>query len=154
MRTLVTLVVLLGAACSGSREDASIRGCPEPNWPGPWTACAEARWVERVVEAGGYDVVGSTGSALTAEGRRRGFYVWANSTGAGDSEPADEGVRTTWAAQGFVFWVESGPLSTDVKPSVDELTGIVAASRRLPPPPADGSRVSVRYVSSISIPTA
>ena len=89
------------------------------------------------MEAGGYQVGGNTGSALTADGRGWAFYVWAAGTGADDSQPADDGVRTSWAAQGFTFWVESGPGSTDVKPTVDELKGIVAASRRIPPPPAD-----------------
>jgi hypothetical protein len=137
VRSLVVLVASLGVACSGSREAAGIRGCPEPDWPGPWTACAEARWVERVAEAGGYQVGGGTGSALTAEGRGRAFYVWTAGTGADDSEPDDDGIRTSWTAQGFTFWVESGPRSTDVKPSVDELEAVVTASRRLPPPPAD-----------------
>lgn len=137
MRTLFALVVALSAACSGSPDEAGIRGCPRPDWPGPWTACAEARWVERIVEADGYEVTGGTGSALTAEGQERGFYIWAASTNADDSQPATDGVRTSWAAQGFTFWVESGPRSTDVKPTVDELNGIVAASRRIVPPPAN-----------------
>lgn len=134
---LVALTVFLGVACSGSREDPGVRGCPAPDWPGPWTTRGEARWVERVVEAGGYRVRGGTGSALIAEGRGRGFYVWAAGTGRADSQPADDGVRTAWTAQGFTFWVESGPSSTDVKPSSAELAGVVLASRRLPAPPAE-----------------
>jgi hypothetical protein len=27
---------------SATREDEDPRGCPRPNWPGPWTACSEA----------------------------------------------------------------------------------------------------------------
>jgi hypothetical protein len=138
MRVVVAVILFMSLACSSGSEEAGIRGCPEPDWPGPWTACAEARWVERVVEAGGYRVNGGTGSALTAEGHGRAFYVWAASTAADDSRPSDDGVRTSWSAQGFTFWVESGPSSTDVKPTIDELSGIVAASRRIPPPPADG----------------
>lgn len=138
VRTFVALVLVLGVACSNGREETGIRGCPQPDWPGPWTACAEARWVERVVEAGGYTVddSGGTGSALTAEGPGRGFYVWAASTGADDNQPVDDGVRTSWSAQGFTFWVESGP-SAEVKPTFDELKPIVAASRRIRPPPED-----------------
>jgi hypothetical protein len=136
VRTLVVLVTFVGVACSGAPEESGVRGCPRSNWPGPWTACAEADWVERVVEAGGYDVVGGTGSALTAEGGSRAFYVWTTGSGLEDSHPVDDGVRTSWAAQGFTFWVESGPRSTDVKPTVDELEGVVAASRLLPPPAA------------------
>jgi hypothetical protein len=138
VRVVVAVAVFVSLGCSGGPEEAGIRGCPERAWPGPWTACAEARWVERVVEAGGYRVGGGTGSALTAEGRGRVFYVWAASTGADDSQPANDGVRTSWAAQGFTFWVESGPGSTDVKPTIEELTDVVVASKRIPPPPADG----------------
>jgi hypothetical protein len=57
-------------------EDDGPRGCPRRNWPGPWTACAEADWVRSVVEASGYRVVGETGSALTAEGKGRSFNIW------------------------------------------------------------------------------
>ena len=130
------MVLLLGVACSGAHDDPGIRGCPRPDWPGPWTACAEARWVAQVVEAGGYDVGDGTGtgSALIAEGRGRAFYVWAAETGAADSEPIDDGVRTAWTAQGFTFWVEAGPSVTDLMPAVDQLRAVVAASRRIPPP--------------------
>ncbi len=139
VRSLVVVVLLLGVGCSGVQDETGIRGCPRPEWPGPWTACAEARWVERVVEAGGYDVNGGTGSALTAVGRGRAFYIWASSTGADDSEPADEGVRTTWSAQGFTFWVETGPRVADAKPTIDELESVVAASRQIAPPAEQAS---------------
>lgn len=138
MRLVALIVVLAWAACSGADEEG-IRGCPRPDWPGPWTACAEARWVERVVQAGVFEVEDArgTGSALIAAGDGRRFYVWATSTGSEESDPADEGVRTTWSAQGFTFLVESGPRSTDVKPTVEELTHVVAASTRIAPPPPD-----------------
>jgi len=139
VRSLVVVVLLLGVGCSGVQDETGIRGCPRPEWPGPWTACAEARWVERVVEAGGYDVNGGTGSALTAVGRGRAFYIWASSTGGGDSEAADDGVRTSWSAQGFTFWVESGPRSADAKPTIDGLESVVAASRQIAPPPEQAS---------------
>lgn len=135
MRIFAALILVIGLACSTSREEASIRGCPRPDWPGPWTACAEARWVERIAEAGGYTVEDGrgTGSALVAKGRGREFYVWAASSGADDSKPVDDGVRISWDAQGFTFWVEPGP-SADVKPTLDELKPVVAASRRIRPP--------------------
>lgn len=125
--------------CSGVQDETGIRGCPRPDWPGPWTACAEARWVERVVEAGGYEVNGGTGAALTAVGRGRAFYIWASSTGADDSGAADAGVRTSWSAQGFTFWVESGPRSADTKPTIDELESVVAVSRQIASPPEQAS---------------
>lgn len=138
MRGVLMLVGVVAVACSGGSDDEGIRGCPQPDWPGPWTACAEARWVEQVVEAGGYLVGdgGGTGSALIAEGHGRGFYVWAASRDGDDSEPVDDGVRTSWNAQGFTFWVESGPSATDAKPTLGELKPVVAASRRIRPPPA------------------
>jgi len=144
MRALVVAVILLGAACSGDRKESATRDCSRPDWPGPWTACAEARWVERVVEAAGYQVVGGTGSALAAEGRGRAFYIWTTDAGAGAALPADDGARTSWAAQGFTFWVESGPGYTDTKPTVEELQGLVAASRRIRPPPSGERAVERR----------
>ena len=92
--------------------------------------------MERVVEAGGYDVADSrgTGSALVAVGRGRAFYVWGASTGHGDSQPSDDGVRTSWSCQGFRFWVESGPSSTDERPTFSELAQVIAAGCRIPPP--------------------
>ncbi len=136
MRFVALIIVLAATACSGT-DDEGIRGCPRANWPGQWTACAEARWVERVVEAGGFDVEGGTGSALIAAGDGRRFYVWATNAGSEESDLSDEGVRTTWSAQGFTFWVESGPSSTDVKPTVEELAPVVTASTRIAPPPPD-----------------
>lgn len=139
---LVALIVVLGVACSGGGEEPSIRGCPQPNWEGPWTACAEARWVARVVEAGGYSAgVGEgvdTGSALIAEGHGRVFYVSAANTGAVERSPHDDGVRISWSAQGFTFWVQAVLYGVPgyERPTVDELEPVVAASRRLRPPPA------------------
>lgn len=139
MLLLVVLALAAGLACSGpdTAVDDGPRGCPEKNWPGPWTACAESDWVGRVVEAGGYVVgcCGGTGSALTAEGRGRAFYVWAAYGPAPDSEPTDDGVRTSWGSAGYTFWVESGPGVTEIKPTIEELAPVVAASRRIPPPP-------------------
>ena len=142
MRAVVALVVVLGVGCSGDADELTIRRCPldlQSGWSIPWTACPEARWVGRVVEAGGYSVGDGrgTGSALIADGRGRGFYVWAARTGADDRLPADDGTRTSWSAQGFTFWVASGPGVTDVKPTAEELNPVVVASRRIRPPPED-----------------
>jgi hypothetical protein len=136
--TLVTVAFASGTQFTSSRDEPSIRGCPRPNWPGPWTACEEARWVERVAQAGGYKVASprGTGSALIAQGRGRSFYIWAASTGADDSTPDDDGVRTSWSAQEFTFWVEAGPTKTSMKPTFQELGSVIAASRQIRPPPA------------------
>lgn len=134
-------------------DDDGPRGCPRPDWPGPWTACAEADWVRRVVQTGGYRVVGGTGSALVAEGKGRSFYVWttrarrgveASAAGAGhrrrlavvDGTPVygDEQLWRFWVAQGFVFWVNEGPRADSIAPSPIELRGVLEASEVLPPP--------------------
>lgn len=121
--------------CGGSVDSASDPvGCPTPDWAGPWQECADAEWVGRVVEAGGYDVEGGTGSALIAAGREHSFYVWATRNAAAGHTPADDGVRTSWTTQGLTLWVEAGPSAAATKPSVDELGAVVAASRRLAPP--------------------
>jgi hypothetical protein len=67
---------LPGEDSAEERADPGARGCPRENWPGPWTACAEAEWIRRVVREGGHEVVDETGSALVAEGQGRSFYVW------------------------------------------------------------------------------
>ena len=78
------------------------------------------------------------GLRLSPRGRGRGFYVWAARIGADDQPPAHDGVRTSWSAQGYTFWVQAGPGIGEDKPTVDELAPVVAASRRIRPPPADG----------------
>jgi hypothetical protein len=49
---LASLAVDEGPRRSGAKADDGPRGCPRQNWPGPWTACAEADWVRHVVEVG------------------------------------------------------------------------------------------------------
>jgi hypothetical protein len=139
---------------AASVDDPGPRGCPRENWPGPWTACAEADWVRRVVAQAGYQVVGETGSALVAEGRGRSFYVWttpvvrspgAIAAGAGnwrrlaiiDDVPiyGDDDLWRYWQAQGITLWIKEGPRGDSIVPSPAELAPLVAASRMIPPPP-------------------
>jgi hypothetical protein len=141
---------------AGERSDPGPRGCPRENWPGPWTACAEADWVRRVVVEGGYQVVGETGSALVAEGKGRSFYVWTTpavrnaATIAADAGNwrrlatidaaaiyGDDDLWRFWQAQAFIFWVKEGPRGDSVVPSPAELTRLVQASTVVPPPPRD-----------------
>jgi hypothetical protein len=79
-RVLASLEVERGASPAQKRattkQEDDLRGCPRENWPGPWTACAEADWVRRVVAEGGYRVTGETGSAIVGEGKGRSFYIW------------------------------------------------------------------------------
>jgi hypothetical protein len=152
-RVLASLDVEPRAGRREQESDPGPRGCPRPNWPGPWTACAEAEWVGRVVEEGGYRVVGETGSALTAEGDGRSFNIWttparreagAIAADAGnwlelaviDGVPVygDDGLWRFWEAQGFIFWVKEGPRGDSIVPSPGELTTLVRASRTVPPP--------------------
>jgi hypothetical protein len=56
----------------------------------------------------------------------------ARATGGGPLVQRDRVCVT--AAQEFTFWVAAGAMSTDVKPSFDELEPVVEASRRIPPP--------------------
>jgi len=133
---LLSIITAPVVGCGGSTESASdIGGCPTADWTGPWEQCADADWVERVVEVAGYEVKDGTGSALIAVGRGHSFYVWSTRNAVGGDEPSDDGVRTSWTSQGLTLWVEAGPGAADSKPSVDELAAVVAASRRLAPPP-------------------
>jgi hypothetical protein len=178
MRNRLVLAVLATAAataCGTSQEPPSGRDeipavaeaatgettpspqeCP-PNWPGPWTACPEARWVRQVAERAGYRVVAETGSALVAEGEGRSFYIWATEL-AGKELSATakreewhplgvvEGVEVFgderewrwWSAQGFVFWLHAGPLEDATIPELREMAALVRTSQELPPPNKNG----------------
>jgi hypothetical protein len=121
--------------------------CP-PTWPGPWTACPEAAWVRLIAGSAGYPITDETGSALVAEGRGHGFYIWA--TKAADEPPAaqgwkrlgtvegvdvfDDGIRRRWVAQGFVFWLQAGPSTDATLPLLGEMQPLVQWSLDLPPP--------------------
>lgn len=135
------------------RADPGPRGCPRENWPGPWTACAEAGWVRRVVREAGYQVVGETGSALIAEGKGRSFYVWTTPARRNSAAIADEArnwrrlgvidgapvygddeLWRFWQAQGFTFWIKEGPRGDSIVPSAAELAPLVEASKAVAPP--------------------
>jgi hypothetical protein len=133
---VVAFCIAASVAGCGTSVDAAdeLVGCPTPDWTGPWQECSDAEWVKRVVEAGGYDVQGGTGSALIALGRGHSFYVWATRNEAAGHEPEEAGVRTSWTTQGMTYWIEAGPSAAATKPSVDELAGVITASQRLAPP--------------------
>jgi hypothetical protein len=133
-------------------DDDGARGCPRESWPGPWVACAEADWVRRVVESGGYRVVGETGSALVAEGKGQSFYAWttpaarhpaAIAAEAGNSRRLaivhgvaiyGDDVWRFWEAQGFIFWVNAGPAQDSIVPSPAALGRLIEASETTQPP--------------------
>jgi hypothetical protein len=126
--------------------------CP-PDWPGPWTACPEARWVEELAERAAYRITGETGSALIAVGNGRSFYIWATEakpaetgtmakrekwrrlgTVEGVEVYGDEGLWRWWPGEGFVVWLQAGPHSNSQIPSLDEMDSLVSASKTVPPP--------------------
>jgi len=141
-----------GAQSQATAPDAGTRGCPRPNWPGPWTKCAEARWVGRVVDRAGYQVVGETGSALIAEGSGAEFYIWTTQvrrpladaadgghwrhlgSSGGRAIYGDEDLSRLWQAQGFTFWLRAGPYATSRLPTLNELGPLVEASATIEPP--------------------
>lgn len=136
----------------GNPDDDSPRGCPRGSWPGPWTECAAADWVRRVVGDGGYRVTGETGSALAAEGNGQSFYAWTTQAARHPAALADEAgnwrrlavVRGAavygdelwrfWEAQGLIFWVHGGPTEDSIVPSPSALARLIEASRTTPPP--------------------
>ena len=126
--------------------------CP-PDWPGPWTACPEADWVQKVAERAGYRISGETGSALIGKGNGRSFYIWAtpastpeeikNAVKDGDWQPVgsvegvevyDDRVRRWWVGEGFTIWLEAGPNANSQLPSLTEMEPLVRASRTVPLP--------------------
>lgn len=141
----------LGTTRSTAAERDQPRGCPRENWPGPWTRCAEAEWVRKIVAAGGYRVTQETGSALVAANDEVTFYIWTNenaaqvlaepdtwqrlTTIAGTPVYGDERLFRFWSAQGFIFWVKQGPTATAAPPSPTDLQPLIAASQKVRPPP-------------------
>ena len=119
-----------------------------------WTVGPEADWVRGVAEAGGYRVVGDSGSALVAEGKGRSFYIWTTraerplsviaaeagnwrrlAVVGGVPVYGDDDLWRFWEAQGFVFWAQAGPRADSVVPSPAELAQVLAASATISPPP-------------------
>jgi hypothetical protein len=129
------------------------RGCPRNDWPGPWKACAEARWVRRIVEVAGYRVTDEPASALVAKGKGREFYIWTSeltrpfndlvsaegwrriATVDGAHVYGDQRLWRFWAAQVFIFWIQAGPRARSVAPRPTELGPLIRASKSIQPPP-------------------
>ena len=122
--------------------------CP-PAWPGPWTACPEAAWVQRIAERAGYRISGEKGSALIAKGNGQSFYIWAtpastpseikDAVESGDWEPfgsaegvevfGDENVWRWWVGESFTIWLQAGPAANTRLPSLTEMEALVRASK-------------------------
>lgn len=143
---------------------AVARGCPRPDWPGPWTACAEADWVGRIAAAAGYRIVDETGSALVAEGRGDSFYIWTTrheivppvgrivadeawrrlGSAAGVAIYGDEHLWRWWSTEDTIFWIKAGPYEDSTVPGVGELDQLVAASLRTQPDHPDDPASAAR----------
>lgn len=131
-------------------QTTSSDECP-PDWPGPWTACPEAEWVEKVAQHAGYRISGATGSALIAKGKEQSFYIWATEGTPEEIEKAatawqplavvedvqvygDESVWRWWVAEGFTIWLQAGPTKDSRLPSLAEMESLVRASKTVPRP--------------------
>ena len=124
-----------------------------PDWPGPWTACPQAAWVEQLANHAGYRITGETGSALIAQGNGSSFYIWATEgTPKQVSRPAKrerwqglgavDGVEVYgdlrlwrwWLVEDFVVWLQAGPYMNSRLPSLAEMESLVRASETVLPP--------------------
>ena len=149
---LLAIVALVPACSRGTLADqrGKAQNCIE-EWAGPWTADCSAKWVAKIVDQAGYHVSGDTKSAWIATGRGRSFYMWATDEGppveqivrreyyrlvaeiAGE-KLYDDGTRTFWKANGFLFWIEAGPRADSVAPTPLQLGPLIRASRSVAPP--------------------
>jgi hypothetical protein len=118
-----------------------------------WTSCPVADWAARIAEHAGFTVTGDTQSALTVEGGRSSFYLWATPLTAPVAElAADEGWRLLgrsagvdvygdpglwrwWTTQGQIVWTKVGPTEDSRSPTLAELAPLIRASRELAAPP-------------------
>jgi hypothetical protein len=161
MRTALALIVCVWLAngCAESRVSAvgqtttsssPTSNCDEDDYPGPWTACPEAAWVQRIAEGAGYEIVDYMGSALVAHGRGDSFYIWAARGVAprseqgrvlcrvGDLDVRGTGWRTgdwrSWRAQGFTFWISAGPTADSTSPEACSMGRLIRESLIQPAP--------------------
>jgi hypothetical protein len=153
-RLLLLAIVALATACSRDTPTDQQAGNDQnciAEWAGPWTAECSAKWVADVVERAGYRVIGDTKSAWIATGRGKSFYIWATDEGppveqivrrepyrlvakvAGE-KVYDDGTRTFWKSNGFLFWIEAGPTGDSVAPTPIQLAPIIRVSGAVAPP--------------------
>jgi hypothetical protein len=142
MRLVAVVTVLALIGCSFRDEPAAVTTVRDLCAArGAWSFWAEADWVRKVVEAGGYDVVRQRGSALVASGKGHEFSIWAT-RGTARHRPYARRLANVrgvpvygkrdlwryWYARGFTFWVQgAGPL-----PAAGRLAPVVDASLRIP----------------------
>lgn len=112
-----------------------------------WTLGPRAGWLRRAVDRTAFDVVGTTGSALTIHAYDEPFYLWATAAGTAAAaqlrregyrlrrSPAvadaySDGVRTVWITRGQVVWLESASTGRSAPPAgvVERLVQATAAT--------------------------
>jgi hypothetical protein len=144
LRITLCLLAFLPAGCiDGESTRSEPRRPVKCEMPAVWSASPEADWVRKIVEVGGYNVVGETGSALVVAGKSHEFNIWAAELGRpspgmpnwrrmatvrGVPILGDRDGWRSWRAQGFTFWVHGGSLT----PAAGRLAPIVDASLRIP----------------------
>ena len=146
----------VGGETGGAENDAYLHAptadeC-EADWAGPWTSCPQADWIGSVAEDAGYRIAGETGSALVAEGKGHGFYLWTSDAHSDLVESAgprwkavgrvhgvpiygDRHVWTWWVVEeaGVVIWLNAGPHTESRLPKLDELEPLVVSSKMIRP---------------------
>jgi hypothetical protein len=160
---VLAVACAIAVACGGESRGAgktpgrtqaaspTAEECPA-GWPGPWTACPEADWVQELAERAGYRITGKTGSALIAKGEGSSFYIWATEAPSvasrevsqGVWEPlgrvegvqvfGDESLWRWWVVDDSVLWLQAGPFEHSRLPSLEELEALVRASESVPQP--------------------
>ena len=142
----------MGRAQASAHDRMVSKACP-PDWPGPWTACPEAEWIQQVAERAGYRITGETGSALIAEGNGRSFYIWATEgtpkqvrraakrerwqplgTVEGVEVYGDARLWRWWVIEDLVVWLHAGPYMNSYLPPLKEMKALVRAAEIIPPP--------------------
>jgi hypothetical protein len=158
---LLATVTLTVSACGSEQHkqtkevapqsgEAGVAAVPDecgPAWDGPWTACPEADWVQRVAERAGYRITGETGSALIAQGKGQGFYILGYEAPEQEVRKVaaregwkplavvegvvvygDERLWRWWVVDEFILLLHAGPYEDSKLPPLDEMGALVEAS--------------------------
>ena|SRR2546427_12792963 len=134
------VAALSSTALRGTAPAAPTVRCGHP---GEWPHTADAAWTARVITAGGFAMIGCTGSALVIDTGGRGrsghdLYVWTSrskmiprygsraSTIAGVAIHYDR-LRAVWRVGARNVWVEAGPTTRWLLP-LERLRRLIRAS--------------------------
>ena len=155
---LLASVTLTVSACGSEQRERTREVAPQggetavaaladecgPDWDGPWTACPEADWVQRVAERAGYRITGETESALIAQGYEAPEEEVRKVAAREEWKPlavvegvvvyGDERLWRWWVVDEFILWLHAGPYEKSKLPSLDEMGALVEASTMSPRP--------------------